>query len=94
MHLLRIQFPALSQTVKRVLLLAVLHLSLVFASMVVMFYGYDAFHLFGYQINKVDFGQSLLAGIGLTLVASTLWEGEFIFAKWKESQEEKDLHVL
>src|SRR5688572_614691 len=90
MHLLRIQYPALSQTIKRVLLLAVLHLSLVFASMVVMFYGYDAVHLFGYQINKVDFGQSLLAGIGLTLVASTLWEGEFIFVKWKESQEEKE----
>src|SRR5690349_7689309 len=70
MHLLRIQYPALPPSVKRVLLLAVLHLSLVFASRVVMFYGYDAVHLFGYQINKSDVGQSLLAGIGLTLVAS------------------------
>ena len=90
MHLLRIQYPALSQTLKRVILLAVLHLSLVFASMVVMFYGYDAVHLFGYKINQADFGQSILAGVGLTLVASTLWEGEFIFVKWKESQEEKE----
>src|SRR6478609_2355758 len=90
MHLLRIRFPALSQTIKRVLLLAVIHLSLVFLSMVVMFYGYDAVNLFDYKVNTSDFGQSVLAGIGLTLVASTLWEGEFIFVKWKESQEEKE----
>lgn len=90
MHLLRVKLPALSQTIKRVLLLAALHLSLVTISMVVMFYGYDALHLFGYQLNFSDFLKSLIAGICLTLIASTLWEGEFIFFKWKESQEEKE----
>src|SRR6478752_1637921 len=60
MHLLRLRLPALSQTVRRVLWLAVIHLSLVSASMVVMFYGYDVFHLFGYVLNLSDFRQSLI----------------------------------
>lgn len=90
MHLLRVRFPNLSQTLPRVLLLAAAHLTLVSTSMIVMFYGYDAFHLFGYTLNEANFFKSLMAGVALTLIASTLWEGEFIFNKWKESLEEKE----
>lgn len=90
MHLLRIRYNELSETLKRVLLLAAIHLSLVSLSMVVMFYGYDSLHLFGYRLEQENFIKSLLAGVSLTMIASTLWEGEYIFNKWKESKNEKD----
>lgn len=91
MHLLRVRLPHFQQTFWRLCLLAIAHLLLVSSSMVVFFYGFDAIHFLGYQLNVRNFKLSLLVGVALTLVATTIWEGEYIFKNRKESLEEKEL---
>ena len=90
MHLLRVWFPSFNETLKRVLLLGTIHLALVSLSMTVFFYGFDAIHFLGYKLDVYNFRMSILVGIALTMIASTLWEGEYIFIKWKQSLEEKE----
>lgn len=90
MHYLRIKLPAFSQTRIRVFLLAITHLGLASLSMVTFFYGFAAVNFMGYTFNADDFRMSILVGVAITMIATTLWEGEFIFANWKKSVEEKE----
>jgi two-component system, LytTR family, sensor kinase len=90
MHLLRVTFPEFSQTPKRVVLLGITHLALVSLSMVVFFYGFDAVGFLGYKVDPSQFRLSLLVGIFLTMIATTLWEGQHIFIKYRQSLEEKE----
>ncbi len=91
MHWLRVKFPEFRQTIFRLFLLAIIHLTLISFSMVVFFYGFDAIHFMGYQLNVEKFKLSIVLGFAVTLVATTIWEGEYIFNNWKESLAEKEL---
>ena len=90
MHLLRVELPEVSQTRLRVVLLGITHLTLITLSMVAFFYGFDAIHFLGYNLDVHSFKLSLLLGVALTMIATTLWEGQYIFVKWKQSLEEKE----
>jgi LytS/YehU family sensor histidine kinase len=91
MHWLRIKFPEFRQTIFRLFLLAIIHLSLISFSMVVFFYGFDAAGFLDYKVDVEKFKIGIILGFAVTLVATTIWESEYIFNKWKESLAEKEM---
>ncbi len=91
MHLLRIRFPEFRQTVKRIYLLTAIHMMILALSLFCIFYGFGATNFLGYKINHHHFYLSLVIGGILTLIATTIWEGDYIFSKSKESHAEKEL---
>lgn len=91
MHWLRAKMPELKQTLLRLIILSVVHMGLISMSMVFYFYGFDALNFLDYHINVADFKLSLLLGVTIILLATAIWEGEYIFDKWKDSLAEKEL---
>lgn len=90
MHWLRIRFPNISQTSLRLTLLALAHITLVSLTYIMVFYVYDAFHFLGYVLEPSQLKVALYSGIGLTMVATTMWESDYTLKQWKESITEKE----
>lgn len=90
MHYLRVKLPEFGQTLQRVVLLGIVHLALISLTMILFFYGADATQFLGYQFQPYKFKMGLLVGISLTMIATTLWEGQHIFSLLKSSLEEKE----
>lgn len=91
MHWLRHVLYEFSQTVLRLSLLAVMHFLLISATMAVYFYGFEAIGLYNYHFDPHSFRLSIVVGISLILITTSLWEGEYIFIRWRESLAEKEL---
>src|SRR5690606_30545087 len=66
MHYLAILLPKLSQTIFRLILLTIVHMSLITLTMYTYFYGFDAIGLFGYRFNQESFKTGLWVGVFLT----------------------------
>jgi two-component system, LytTR family, sensor kinase len=95
MHWLRLRFPSIKQTPKRLTILAVTHIGLTTLTFWSLFYGYDAFHFLGYTLDFGQFMNSVLIALALTMVATTTWEASYTFKQWKESVSEKEkVHQL
>jgi LytS/YehU family sensor histidine kinase len=90
MHWLRIRFPLISQTSIRLTLLALAHITLVSLTYIMIFYTYDALHFLGYVLEPSQLKIALFSGIGLTMVATTMWESDYTLKQWKESITEKE----
>jgi len=90
MHYFRIQFPGLKQTRNRLLLLFLTHISLIVLTMWVQFYGLGYISFLGYTPDPHKFNISVMIGAFVTLVSTTLWEGDYIFNKYKISLAEKE----
>jgi len=90
MHWLRIRFPHIDQTAKRLVILGICHIILVWATFICLFYAYDATGFLGYKIDLEQLKTALLLGVALTLVATPMWEAEYTFAQWKRSLAEKE----
>jgi two-component system, LytTR family, sensor kinase len=89
MHWLRIKFPGIRQTSLRLFLLAFAHISMVSLTYILLFFSYDAFHFLGYQLNWDQLRLALFSGVGLTMIATTMWEADYTLKQWKESLTEK-----
>jgi sensor histidine kinase YesM len=89
MHWYRLRFPLLKETAKRLLLVSVTHVIMTSATFACMFVGYDLFKILGYRIDLEQYQLSVLMAIGLTLVATTLWEAEYVWTEWKKTLAEK-----
>ena len=89
MHWLRIRFPHIRQTTIRLILLAVAHISMISLTFIFLFYSYDAFHFLGYQLEWSQLRLALFCGVGLTMIATTMWEADYTLNQWKESLTEK-----
>lgn len=90
MHWLRIRFPHIHQTTKRLVILGISHLFLTSFTFAMIFIGYDLVGFLGYRLNVEDFKLSLLLAIALNMIATSLWEADYTFNKWKESLAEKE----
>ena len=90
MYWLRIKFPLLKQTTRRLSILALAHISMTFLTFVCLFYFYDAVHFLGYNLDKEKLRICLFMAIALTMVATTMWEAVYIFKQWKASVAEKE----
>jgi hypothetical protein len=91
MHMLAALMPDLSQTLPRLVILAAVHIVLITLTMVVYFYGFDAVGYLGYVLDPVKFRWALWLGVLLTLIATSVWQVEHIFSKWRESLAQKEL---
>ena len=89
MHWYRLQYPELNQTPKRLLLVSVTHVLMTSGTFACMFFGYDWLHILGYRLDLDQYKLSVLMALGLTLVATTLWEAEYVWGQWKKSMAEK-----
>jgi len=89
MHWLRVRFPEVGQTKKRLLLLALAHLALTAGSYASLFYGYDALQVLGFHLRTPYFLMALAVGTALTMMATTLWEADYFFVQLKRSLDEK-----
>jgi two-component system, LytTR family, sensor kinase len=90
MHWLRIRLPNINQIAMRLTLLAFSHIALTSLTFAMIFFGYGAFHVLGYQLDVDQFKVSVLVAIALTMVATTAWEADYTFKKWKEGVAEKE----
>ena len=90
MHWLRIRFPHIRQTRLRLILLGIAHVCLITITFVSLFYAYHITGFLDYTLNTSQLGKALALGIGLTLVATTMWESDYTLTQWKASLAEKE----
>jgi len=91
MHILRLKLPLFNQTYKRILYLFSSHIFFTTSSLLLIFWTYNHFHLFGYVIDYDKAKWCIVIGVVLTFVATSTWEGSYIYQLWKESLREKEL---
>jgi sensor histidine kinase YesM len=91
MRYLRVKLPDLRQTGNRLLLLLVTHMSVIIFTMWVYFYGFGIIGFLGFESDVHKFKISIVVGLFISIVSTTLMEGEFIFKKWKETVAEKEI---
>ncbi len=90
MHFLRGKFPDIRQTSLRLTILALAHILLISLTYLVLFYGYDATQFLGYQLDYGRLKIALAGGVGLTMIATTMWEADYTLKQWKNSLAEKE----
>jgi len=91
MHWLRVVFPDIRQTVRRLAILAITHICLTSLTFATLFYCYDLTGFLGYRLDMSQFRISILVAIALTMVATTSWEADYTFKKWRDSVAEKQI---
>jgi two-component system LytT family sensor kinase len=90
MHWLRVIFRDIKQTGTRLVILGVAHLTLISLTYINLFCAYDALSFLGYSLDTDQLVKSLYFGIGLTMVATPMWESDYTFKQWKDSLAEKE----
>ena len=90
MHWLRVAFPDMRQTGLRLTLLGISHITLISLTYISLFLGYDAVHFLGYNLQPAKLMVALCCGVGLTMVATSMWESEYTFKQWKNSLTERE----
>ncbi|HEU4471861.1 MAG TPA: histidine kinase [Flavisolibacter sp.] len=90
MHWLRIKFPDIRQTALRLTLLGAAHIMLISLTFISLFMAYDAFSFLDYELNEKKLVFALYAGVGLTMIATTMWEADYTMKQWKQSLAEKE----
>lgn len=90
MHWLRVRFPDIKQTAKRLVVLGLAHIGLTSLTFALLFYSYDAFHFLGYTYDQENFKLSLYLAVALTMIATTQWEADYTYLQWKHSLLEKE----
>lgn len=90
MHWLRIGFPNIRQTGLRLAILGIAHISLISLTYLLLFQSYDFFHFLGYHLNQRQLNNALFSGVGLTMIATTMWESNYTLKQWKDSLNEKE----
>jgi two-component system LytT family sensor kinase len=89
MHWLRIRFPQVGQTTRRLLLLAAAHTLITSTAYTSILYGYDHYGMLGYQLVPANYYYALLLGFAIMLMSTALWESDYFFVQMKQSLEEK-----
>jgi hypothetical protein len=90
MHRFQRLMPELRQTPKRITLIVLVQVMISATAFGMVFWGYDAFALFGFTATAGQFKLSVWVVMGMVMLTATLWESEFIYKKYKESIIEKE----
>jgi len=88
---IRQKFPSVEETRKRVLYTVPVNLLVMTPSVLLIFYTFHWFHIFGYQIQPGDLKYGYLVGLSVNVVFESLWEVMYIIEKYKESASEKEM---
>lgn len=87
---IRKKLMGVQQSFRRLLVLEIVHFLMTAASFVFFFWLYDRLSIFGYQFKMQDYWVSLLVALTLSLIATAVWEGYFIFKNFRKSMVEKE----
>lgn len=90
MHWLRMKFPDMRQTILRLTILVLTQICLVYITNRILFNGYDEFEILDYRFNQEMFRIALFLGIGISIVATAMWEADYTLKQWKLSLAEKE----
>jgi sensor histidine kinase YesM len=90
-HFIRLKFPALQQTGRRILWDLAVNLLIMTPSVLLIFYAFHWFHILDYQLEGEDLKYGYLVGLAVNLIFQTLWEVIYIIDKYKEAVKEKEL---
>lgn len=90
-HHLKTKFPSLKDTRKRVLYKLPVNLLIMTPSVLIIFFVFHWFHLFGYSIQENDLKYGYLVGLGINIIFESLWEVMYIIEKYKETAAEKEM---
>ena len=89
-HYLRVRFPSLKETRKRVLFKVAVNLMIMTPSVLIIFFTFHLLHIYGYSLGHNDLTYAYLAGLGVNIIFESLWEVMYIIDKFKESAAEKE----
>ena len=87
---IKIKYPEIKQTRTRILLLAFVLIPFMSFSVLIIFFIYDKLNILGYRINNKDLQLGLLVGFCVNLIFETLFEGEYLLGKYRESSDERN----
>jgi two-component system, LytTR family, sensor kinase len=90
MNWLRVQLPDIRQNALRLTVLGISHFCIRSAAFVFIFYFYDVIHYLGYQLDIENVKIAVYCSLGLTLMATSMWEANFTFKQWKTAIVEKE----
>ena len=90
MHWLRVALPSMHQTGLRLTLLGFAHITLISLTYLILFNVYDATNFLGYQLDPARLYYALYSGLGLTMIATSMWEADYTIKQWKNSLTEKE----
>ena len=90
MNELRVRFPDIKQTGLRLVILGLSHFFIRSVAFVAIFYFYDAIHFLGYNLNTERLQFAIYCSLGLTLMATSMWEAAYTFKQLKSSGAEKE----
>ncbi|MGN6491240.1 MAG: sensor histidine kinase [Agriterribacter sp.] len=85
------RYPDLKQTSIRILLLALLIIPFTALSVILIVLLYDNASILGYVLNNQDIKFCLIVGFSVNLIFETLFEADYVLAKYKESVEEENI---
>ena len=84
------KYPCLNESWQRIRLKLLVLIFLMPPSVLLIFFVYNYFHIFNYQLKNTHLLKGLLVGWSVNLIFETLYEADFMFAKYKESKAEKE----
>ena len=84
------KFPALNQTRQRVTRKILVLFLVMTPSVMIIFLVYHQFHIVGYSIREWDLVKGMLLGFCVNLIFETLYEGDYVLSRYKESVMEKE----
>jgi two-component system, LytTR family, sensor kinase len=90
MHWLRVALPSMNQTRLRLTILGFAHVTLISLTYIILFNVYDATNFLGYQLDSTRLYYALYSGLGLTMIATSMWEADYSIKQWKNSLTEKE----
>lgn len=82
-------YPGLQQSTQRILRKALVVILIMPPSVLLIFFLYDYFSIFGYKLLDWDLLKGLTVGLCVNLVFETLYESDYMLGKYKESVLEK-----
>jgi two-component system, LytTR family, sensor kinase len=84
------KYPGLDQSRRRIIWKALISVFVMSPSIAFIFFIYDFFHLWGYELKTIDVIKGLIVGLSVNLIFETLYEADFVFEKYKESKAEHE----
>lgn len=84
------KYPGLGQSMQRILLKALVVVIIMPPSILLIFFLYDSFNIFDYQLQRWDLVMGMILGWSVNLIFETLYELDYMLGKYRESVMEKE----
>lgn len=89
-HYMRVAMQSVQQTTYRLLVSVSIYISLTGMIACALFFGFYATGFLGYRFDLGNFIAALLCGLLINLVATSFYEGLYIFERWRDTMFEAE----